>query len=370
MKIGLVILAAGYSERMGVLKQLLPVGGESALRRAVGLGRHERVHCITVVTGYRCEDIEAELTAIRAKNIRYIFNRRYDEGMLTSVVAGVHSLPADLDCFFLLPVDHCAVSPDTLEKLIAAYLLEEGKSVVFPVHDGRRGHPPLIPYRFAAGLKAYDGADGMRGFLSRFPGTEVVVDDEGAVLDMDTPADYEALLHHLGLPTYPGEDICRHLMEKYNMTGPVAEHCRAVNALALRMAKLLEKKGVAVNAGLLSSACLLHDIARHQPYHETSGAKLLLKEGYPATALLVARHMDLPEEYVPKPDALGLLYLADKLCRGVKATPIGVTREETARRFRDDPPALAAAERRLARAQTILEMLEKQYGITYEDIAQ
>jgi hypothetical protein len=127
---------------------------------------------------------------------------------------------------------------------------------------------------------------------------------------------------------------------------------------------------VAVNAGLLSSACLLHDIARRQPYHEISGAKLLLKEGYPATAQLVARHMDLPEEYVPKPDALGLLYLADKLCRGDKATPIGVTREEAARRFCDDPPALAAAERRMARAQAILEMLETQYGITYEDIAQ
>jgi CTP:molybdopterin cytidylyltransferase MocA len=370
MKIGLVILAAGYSERMGVLKPLLPVGGETALKRAVGLGKHEKVHSITVVTGYRCEDIEAELESIHAKNIRHVYNRHFDEGMLTSVKAGIHSLPTDLDGFFLLPVDHCAVNPDTLEKLIAAFILEKGEAVVTPVCDGRRGHPPLIPYVFAAGLKAYDGDDGMRGYLSRFPDTEIEVIDEGSVLDMDTPADYEALLRHLGLPTYPGEDVCRQLMDKYGVPENVRAHCRAVNSVALRAARLLDKKGVAVNAGLLTSACLLHDIVRLQPEHENGGAKVLLSEGYPATAQLVARHMDLPDGYEPKPDALALLYLADKLCRSETVVPIDKTLETLTSRFSDNPEALSGAEKRLARAREILAMLTEKYGITYQDIAQ
>jgi molybdenum cofactor cytidylyltransferase len=369
MKIGLIILAAGYSERMGVLKPLLPVGNESALRRAVGLGRHEKVHCISVVTGFRCEDVEAELLAAHAKNIRHVFNSRYDEGMFSSVRAGIHSLPADLDAFLLLPVDHCAVHQETLEKVIDAFILQNGEAVVYPTHGGKRGHPPLIPYRFVSALKSYDGADGMRGYLSRFPAADVEVDDAGSVMDMDTPEDYEAILNYLVLPVYPGEDACRRLAEKYEMPENVAAHCRQVNVLALRIAGLLQKKGVEIDRGLLSSACLLHDIVRLQPNHDSAGAKLLLLEGYPATARLIAGHMDLPEGYLPKPDALSLLYLADKLSRDGRFVPVYVTREELKRRFDGNPAALARADIRMARAQSILDMLRERYGISYQDIA-
>jgi CTP:molybdopterin cytidylyltransferase MocA len=369
MKIGLVILAAGYSERMGVFKPLLPVGGESALLRAVGIGKSEKVHVISVVTGYRCEDVEAELGLCRAKNIRHIHNKHFDEGMFTSVQAGVHSLPSDLDGFLLLPVDICAVRPETLEKVIAAFVLDNGESVVYPTYNGRRGHPSLIPYAFVPGLKVYDGENGMRGYLSRFPSVDVEAGDEGVLLDMDTPADYAALLKFLGLPTYPDEKSCRDLMVKYQTPEPVAAHCRQVRALALRMSGLLRKKGVAIDEGLLSSACLLHDIVRETPQHARAGAEILLREGYPETAMLVASHMELPEGYVPKPDAPALLYLADKLSRGGRIVPPDVTREERRVRYAADPEALARADRKMAHAEAILQLLGARFGITYGDIA-
>ena len=281
MKIGLVILAAGYSERMGVLKPLLPVGGESALHRAVGIGKTEKVHIISVVTGFRCGDVEAELLKYRAKNIRIVNNSRFDEGMFSSVKAGVHSLPSDLDGFFLLPADVCAIQPETLEEIIAAFVLEKGESVLYPTFDGRRGHPPLIPYRFAADLKSYGGENGMQGYLSQFPSSEVEVSDGGILLDMDTPADYAALLRYLGLPTYPDEAACLSLMEAEALPQNIRDHCFNVRALALKAAGLLHTRGVIVDESLLSSACLLHDIARVQPEHAATGAKLLLREGYP-----------------------------------------------------------------------------------------
>ena len=364
MKIGLIILAAGYSERMGVLKPLLPVGGESALSRAVSLGKIEKVHSISVVTGFRCDDVEAELNLSHAKNIRHVFNSRFTEGMFSSVKAGIHSLPSDLDGFFLLPVDNCAVKPETIEKLIAAFILGNAEDVIYPTFDGQRGHPPLIPYSFAAELKSYDGEDGMRGYLSQFPADEVEVDDKGVVMDMDTPQEYEALLRHLGLPTYPDEKTGSQLLEKYGTPENIIAHGRQVNELALRIAGHLGKKGVAVDKGLLSSACLLHDIVRLNPDHEIAGAKLLLTEGYPGTALLVAAHMDLPEEYTPKPDALALLYLADKLCRDGKIVALEITREELKSRYADNPEALGHAEDRLSRALAIADMLRTRFGIT------
>ena len=369
MKIGLVILAAGYSERMGVLKPLLPVGGQSALLRAVNIGKTEKVHIISVVTGYRCEEVEAELGQSRAKNVRSIHNKHFDDGMFTSVQAGVHSLPSDLDGFLLLPVDICAVSPETLDKLIAAFILDNGESVVYPTFGGRRGHPTLIPFAFVAGLKLYDGENGMQGYLSRFPALDVEAEDAGVLMDMDTPPDYAALLRYLGLPTYPDEAACLELQHKYETPEPVAAHCAQVRTLALRAAGLLRERGVALDEGLLSSACLLHDIVRETPQHARAGAEILLREGYPDTAMLVASHMALPEGYVPKADEMALLYLADKISRGGRIVPPDVTREERRVRYAGDPEALARAEQKMADAEAILRHLDSAYGITYADIS-
>ncbi len=368
MKIAMILLAAGFSERMGVLKPLLPVGEGSALQRAVRLGRTEKVHVISVVTGHRHEEVEAELDRFRTKNVRHIYNAHYAEGMFSSVKAGIHSLPHDIDGFLLLPVDHCAVRPSTVEKVIAAYILSEGRTVIYPTAGGKRGHPPLIPRAFVEGIREYDGPDGLRGFLSPFPYNEVEVDDAGVWLDMDTPADYAALRAHLGLPDFPDGDTCRKLMEKYGLPEDIVRHSRLVLKLALKAADLLRQKGVTVNAGLLASACLLHDIARAQPDHAAAGAKLLLMEGWPETAALVALHMDLPAGFEAGPDELSLLYLADKLARKDGAVPLEETLAGLEARFSGDPDALQNARTRLAHAQSILDLLTRRYGIGVGDI--
>jgi hypothetical protein len=239
---------------------------------------------------------------------------------------------------------------------------------VYPTYNGERGHPPLIPYVFAAGIKDYDGEDGMRGFLSMYPFEEVDVNDRGTLLDMDTPRDYEALLTHLGLPACPDENTCNRLLEKYQTPDNVITHCRQVRELALRIADLLGHKGVAIDKGLLSSACLLHDIARLEPAHATAGAKVLLMEGYPAAARLIAVHMDLPGDYSPKPDETALLYLADKLSRYGKITTFEETLDVLRTRYASDPEALGHAERRIENARMILEMLQNRFKITYQDI--
>ncbi len=367
MKIAMIILSAGYSERMSVLKPLLPVGGQSALLRAVGLGKTENVHMISVVTGFLHEDVEAELYRCRAKNVRHIYNAGFSEGMFSSVKAGIHSLPHDVDGFLLLPVDHCAVRPETVEKVIAAFILAKGRTIVYPITDGHRGHPPLIPRAFVEGIQDYDGRGGMQGFLKPYPFDEVEVNDPAILMDMDTPDDYAALLAQLGLPTYPDADSCRQLMVKYKMPEKTRRHSYLVERLALKLAGLLADKGVAVNADLLSSACLLHDIARAQPEHAAAGAKLLLREGWPDTARLVALHMDLPDGYEAV-DELTLLYIADKLARKDKPVPLEDTIAELNSRYADNPEALAAAQKRMTRAQSLADTLGRQYAVDLDNL--
>jgi histidinol-phosphate/aromatic aminotransferase/cobyric acid decarboxylase-like protein/choline kinase len=80
-----IILAAGYGRRMRPLsdschKALLPIGSTTILARIVEGLREIDIDDITVVTGYRAEDIEAYLREHYPKtHLQFVHNPRYEE---------------------------------------------------------------------------------------------------------------------------------------------------------------------------------------------------------------------------------------------------------------------------------------------------
>ena len=203
MKISAVILAAGFSTRMGVFKPLLPVAGVCAVVRCADAAHSAGASEIIVVTGHCSDKVVAAFTQNADCYVKFVHNARYPEGMFSSVCAGVAWLSPDIDGFFLLPADACAVSPENLAALIEAFAQNGGSSVVYPTHSNRRGHPPLIPAKFSSGILDYNGEGGLIGFLRHMPAVEVEMPDGGVLLDMDTPGDYANLLAYFGISDYP-----------------------------------------------------------------------------------------------------------------------------------------------------------------------
>lgn len=197
----MVILAAGLSERMGAFKPLLPVGSSPAILRDIKTAVAAGVGDIIIVTGHSRIELERVLSA-NAPGVRTVFNRRFEEGMLSSVRAGVSALSADCAAFFLLPADCCAVSVETLKLLVGEIERDETNSVIYPVHKGVRGHPPLIPAQYADRILADSSIDGLRSILAPLPSIELETFDPGVLLDMDTPEDYAHILAYFGLPNY------------------------------------------------------------------------------------------------------------------------------------------------------------------------
>jgi CTP:molybdopterin cytidylyltransferase MocA len=69
-----------------------------------------------------------------------------------------------------------------------------GAEVARPCYRGRGGHPPLIARaRWPALAACADRADGARGVLRAARVVAVEVDDPAVILDVDTPADREAI---------------------------------------------------------------------------------------------------------------------------------------------------------------------------------
>jgi len=361
----MIILAAGLSERMGVFKPLLPVGDIPAVLRCISTAKSAGVSDIIIVTGHNRQELEDVFSRKNDPQVRLVHNERFRDGMFSSVHSGAQELPQDIDGFFLLPSDCCAVAPDTLLTLIGEFVKTGKTSVTRPKLNGQRGHPPLIPAMYLDGLLSYSGEDGLKGFLRPLPTLEVEINDPGFLLDMDSPEDYANLLTHLGFPGYPYRTQSLALLTELNTPPDIIAHGEDVAKTAIKIARAMGN----LNVALLESACLLHDIKRMDPAHEIAGMKLLLQKGYPKTAILVRDHMDLPDGPITEITERELLYLADKLCRRGKLVRLEDTLQKILSQIpEDDTEAIARVRRRIGKAREILSLLESNSGIGYGQI--
>jgi len=191
-KIAALVLAAGYSRRMGALKPILKLGDKTILERAIGLFRDVGIEDVIVVVGHGASQT---IPIVHDCGARAVMNEQFEQGMFSSVQAGVNALRPESEAFFVLPVDIPLVNPLTIKGLLEAY--RSGNSrVVIPAFHGKRGHPPLMSARYRNEILSYCGDDGLRGFFRKHNRHSELVEvgDEMILFDLDTPADYEALL--------------------------------------------------------------------------------------------------------------------------------------------------------------------------------
>lgn|GEM_PF-236356 len=189
-RLAALVLAAGYSSRMGDFKPLLSVGCAPALERAIDGLRAAGIADVTVVTGHRAEDLRPLLLR---KAVREVFNPDFARGMFSSVTAGIRSLAPDVEACFVLPADVPLVREQTIRALAAAYHAEPAP-VLYPVFQKRRGHPTLIRRDVLDAALGREPAGGLRGLLKLQAGVrDIPVDDEAILLDMDTPEDLARL---------------------------------------------------------------------------------------------------------------------------------------------------------------------------------
>lgn len=192
MKTAVVILAAGFSSRMGRDKALLELGGKTALERVVSCYQAVDVSPIVVVSGQNHEQLQ-----LLQIDVNLVVNPHPEAGMFSSVKCGVAALKFRSDAFFMHPVDIPLIKVSTLELMLGALSEQTEVCGIVPVFAGKRGHPLLLSAQSAGAILAYNGTDGLRGLLSRCPLFEVPVKDQGVLLGMNTMQQYEDLQQYL-----------------------------------------------------------------------------------------------------------------------------------------------------------------------------
>ncbi len=143
----------------------------------------------------------------------------------------------------------------------------------------------------------------------------------------------------------PSREQAIGILQKNQCPPKVIQHCQAVAALALELAKQLEAKNHKINLQLVEIGALLHDIGRsktHTVDHAIVGAKLAKTEGIPQPVVsIIKRHVGAgitaeeaqwlgwPEDnYIPQTIEEKIVSYADKLIDNSKRIPVEVTIEQ------------------------------------------
>ncbi|MFN2291404.1 MAG: NTP transferase domain-containing protein [Anaerolineae bacterium] len=189
--VGAVVLAAGGSSRMGEPKQLLTITGQPMVRRVTETVCAAGLENVVVVVGAHAHRVEE---ALRGLPVRVVLNRRWAEGMSTSLGIGLKALGSDVQAALVVLADQPGLTVELLRSL-AAHYQTTGAPIVAPFYRGRRGNPVLFDRTLFAELQAVEGDQGGRALLTRYRSSvqEVAVDDAAVLTDVDTRQDYRAL---------------------------------------------------------------------------------------------------------------------------------------------------------------------------------
>jgi molybdenum cofactor cytidylyltransferase len=193
MKIGVILLAAGSSSRMGQSKQLLSVGDEPMLVKMVKVSLRAGASPLIVVLG----SSESEHRGvIEDFPVDVVSNPNWSAGMGSSLKCGIDHLTTkfeDVDAAIVLVCDQPHVSSKYIQSIISRYEITK-RSIVASFYAGTSGVPVLFDKSLFSELLNLNDEDGAKKLLKQYPRHIELVDFPEGSIDLDTPSDYEQFL--------------------------------------------------------------------------------------------------------------------------------------------------------------------------------
>jgi CTP:molybdopterin cytidylyltransferase MocA len=194
-ELGVVILGAGASARMGRPKLLLPWNGTTVIGGILTQWRELGAGQIGIVLRPGDAALAAELDRLRFPKQDRIENPQPERGMFSSIVCAAHwnGWQKIINSWAIVLGDQPHLQAETLQTLLKIHA-QNREGIGQPMSGGHLAHPVILPRSTFGSLKT-SGAATLKDFLklAAAPRVQIEVDDTGLLLDMDTPEDYKRL---------------------------------------------------------------------------------------------------------------------------------------------------------------------------------
>jgi molybdenum cofactor cytidylyltransferase len=163
-------------------KMTLKINGRAVICHTIE-AMMDYVSVIYLITGHFHEELIAAVAPYN--KVRVIRNSQYEKGMFSSIQTGALSLSDD---FFLVPGDMPFIQKKTYEILLTGH-----KEARIPTIYSQKGHPVFLSKSLLLPLRSEPEDSNMQQFLAKQDCELVETNDEGILLDIDSPQEYQHL---------------------------------------------------------------------------------------------------------------------------------------------------------------------------------
>lgn len=208
--VGLVLLAAGASTRLGSPKQLLNYKERSLLRSAAVSAVGSVCRSVVVVLGACATRLIDEVSDL---SVNIAINPQWEQGMCSSIRIGIETLAEqaamselarlrssagtssglEIKAAVIMLCDQPFVTTEVIDSLVAAYR-GTGRPIIASAYDGTLGVPALFSRTLFAELTSLKKAEGAKKVIKDHSDDVFRVPFAQGAIDIDTPMDYTRLL--------------------------------------------------------------------------------------------------------------------------------------------------------------------------------
>lgn len=187
-----IIPAAGFSDRMGQTKALLPLKNGKILAENI-IEQYLQFGCKKIVlvlndTTYNNFDWDSRI--MKSKQIKIIINKHPEKGRFYSIQMGLRAITSESHCFFH-NVDN---PPANSELLISLAKAVQKNNYVVPVYKSQKGHPILLGSDIRESILQADENSNLRNLLKNYSAIEANCPFPEILLNLNTKEEYEKYL--------------------------------------------------------------------------------------------------------------------------------------------------------------------------------
>jgi molybdenum cofactor cytidylyltransferase len=186
--IAVLVLAAGKSSRMKSIKQLEKINHKNLIDITLEKIQAVFSDSIFCVVGANADAVKQ---GVKTENIKFINNRNFENGLSSSIVAGIqyfreHQL--NFDSVFILLADQPAIEISYLEKMIDLHKAHQDK-IIASNYGHKLGVPALFPSVYYDELFMIKGDKGAKEFINQKRKEVICPELITNLIDIDTKED-------------------------------------------------------------------------------------------------------------------------------------------------------------------------------------